>query len=75
MAPFDGKCKHLQMSAIKFFAGSYRFRDINIRNLLPSKSRSRSRTAICPITPFDGKCKNLQMSPTHFCASSYTFRD
>ena len=29
---------------------------------LPSKSRSKSQSAIFAITPFDGKCQNLQMS-------------
>ena len=51
------------------------FRDINFFNLLPSKSRSKSRNAIFEITLFDGKCQILQMTPTHFCASSYRFRD
>ena len=48
----------------------YRYK---IFKCLPSKSRSRSRSAI--FSPFDGKCQNLQMSPTHNCTSSYRFRD
>ena len=42
----------------------YRFREIKILICLPSKSRSRSRSAIFAITPFDGQC---QMS---FCVKS-----
>ena len=37
-------------------------------NCLPSKSRSRSRSAIFAITPFDGKCQNLQCLCLILCA-------
>ena len=56
------------MSPTHFCASSYRFRDIKIKKKLPSKSISRSQSAIWAITPFDGKC------PTHFGTSSYRFR-
>ena len=53
---------------------SYRSRYIKFSTSLPSKSRSRSRSAIFSIIPFDCKFQNLQMSPTHFCAGSYNLR-
>ena len=40
--------------------------DINLLNLWPSKSRSRSRSTTFVITPFNGKCKNLQKSSKVF---------
>ena len=54
---------------------SYRFRDFQIFYIGPSKSRSRSRSAIFAITLFDGKCQNLRMLSENICASSYRFRD
>ena len=48
---------------------------IKVLNVWPSKSRSRSRTAISTITPFNGKCQNLQISHTNLFASSYHFKE
>ena len=39
-----------------FCASSYRFRYIQILNVWPSKSRSKSQSTIFAVTPFDGKC-------------------
>ena len=58
-----------------FCASSYRFKDIQIKKKLPSKSWPRSLNTVFAMTPFDVKCQNLQMSSTHFCATSYCFRD
>ena len=46
----------------QFFTSSYSFRDMKSLHFLPSKSRSRSRSAIFTITPFHVKCQNLQIS-------------
>ena len=62
------------MSSTHFCDSSYRFRDIKILNIVPSKSKTRSQSAILAIIPFDGKCQNLRLSPLHICANSYRFR-
>ena len=45
-----------------FCASSYRFGDLTILNFWPSKSWTKSWSAIFAITPFDVKCQILQMS-------------
>ena len=57
------------------YASSNCFRDINIFNFLPLKSRSRLRSTIFAMTLFDSKCQNLQMPPRHFRDSFYALRD
>ena len=61
MTSFDGKCQHLQTSPTRF-ALAFTVSDIKILNILPSKSRSRSRIAIFALTLFHGKYQNLQNS-------------
>ena len=63
------------MSPIHFCASSYRFRDIKIFNLLPPKSKSRSRSANFAITPFDGKCKKNYKCLPHIFALALTVSD
>ena len=58
-----------------FCASSKHFRDINISNFWPSKSRTRSRSIIFAMTPFDGKCQTYNSRPMHFCARSHRSRD
>ena len=57
-----GKCQILRKTRSHFCACSYRFRDIKKICLLPSKSRSRSRSTIFAVTPFHAKCQYLQTS-------------
>ena len=66
MTPFDDKCQNLQNNPAHCCAGSHRFRDINILNLLPSKRRSRPQCTIFAMPTFKGKCQNLQESAIHF---------
>ena len=72
---FNVKCQNIQLSATRFSASSYRFKDITILNIWHPKSWSSWRIVIFTITPFDGKCQNRWMSPAHFCASSYRLKD
>ena len=51
--------KNYKSCPINFCASSHHFRDITISNLLPSKSRSRSRSTIFARRPFDGKYEKV----------------
>ena len=64
MAPFDDKFQHRQKTRAHFCASTYRFRDIKLQNLWPSKNRSTPRSIILAMTSFDGKCQNLQKTLT-----------
>ena len=66
MMPFDSKYQNLQKLPMHFCASSNRFGEISIVNVLPSKSRSKSKNTILAMTPFDGKCQNLQSLSLHF---------
>ena len=68
---FHGKFKSLRKTSTHCCASSYRFRDINILNLLLSECRSSSRSTILQWHNSMANVKNLQMSPP----SSYQFRD
>ena len=41
------------------------FRNINVSDLFPSQSRSRSLSTIFSVMPFNGKCENLQRIYIH----------
>ena len=62
LTPFDGKCqKSTNVSIIFFFCASfYRFIDITVLHLCPSKGRYRSWKTIFAMTPFDGKYQNFR---------------
>ena len=55
-----------------FCASSYRFTDIKLLNLLPSKCISRSRSTTLAMTTFDCKCQNPRK--TQFCVSCHRCR-
>ena len=55
-----------------FYASSYRFTDVKLLNLLPSKCISRSRSTTLAMTTFDCKCQNSRK--TQFCVSCHRFR-
>ena len=63
---FDCKCQNLQISPTNFCASSYSFRVNTILNLLPSKSRSRSRSAITQLHHSITNKTNLHMFSPYF---------
>ena len=65
IAPFNGKCENLQMSAISFWASSYRLRDIIFVNVWPPNVRQDHGMQFAQ---FHHSMANVKVDKRHFCA-------